>query len=60
MDGASGRRVDERALKFGQSPIQRGWDYLQRLQYSPQAPRPRHILADPEAQTAFKKPFARS
>ena len=39
---------------------QRGWDYLQRLRYSPQVPRPRHTQADPEAQAAFKKNFARS
>jgi transposase len=39
---------------------QRGWDYLQRLQYSPQVPRPRHTEADPEAQATFKKSSARS
>ncbi len=40
--------------------IQRGWDYLQRLQYSPQVPRPRHTQADPEIQAAFKKTSAPS
>jgi transposase len=35
--------------------FQRGWDYLQRLQYSPHVPRPRHTEADPEVQAAFKK-----
>lgn len=34
---------------------QRGWDYLKRLKYSLQSPRPRHRKGDPEAQTAFKK-----
>jgi transposase len=34
---------------------QRGWDYLQRLNYSGQRPRPRHANADETAQTAFKK-----
>lgn len=34
---------------------QRGWDYLQRLKHSQQAPRPRHALADPEQQDSFKK-----
>jgi len=34
---------------------QRGWDYLQRLKHSQQVPRPRHALADPEPQDAFKK-----
>jgi transposase len=35
--------------------VQRGWDYLQRLRYSPQVPRPRHVQADPVAQEQFKK-----
>ncbi len=35
--------------------VQRGWDYLQRLKHSPQVPRPRHALADPEQQDSFKK-----
>ena len=35
--------------------VQRGWDYLQRLKQSRQAPRPRHALADPEQQAEFKK-----
>jgi len=39
---------------------QRGWDYLQRLQYSLPVPRPRHTEADVEAQTTFKKSSARS
>lgn len=34
---------------------QRGWDYLQRLNYSGQHPRPRHVHADADAQAAFKK-----
>jgi len=34
---------------------QRGWDYLQRLGFSPQRPRPREERADPVAQTAFVK-----
>ena len=32
---------------------QRGWDYLRRLGYTPQRPRPRHPDADPEAQARF-------
>ena len=36
-------------------PVQRGWDYLQRLQHRQQVPRPRHTLADLEQQDAFKK-----
>ena len=40
--------------------LQRGWDYLQRLKHSRQAPRPRHALADAEQQAAFKKSSARS
>jgi len=34
---------------------QRGWDYLLRLGFSAQTPRPRHDQADPAAQAAFKK-----
>lgn len=37
---------------------QRGWDYLQRLDYSLQVPRPVHIKADLVAQTAFKQTSA--
>ena len=34
---------------------QRGWDYLKRLGYSAQLPRPRHAKANAEEQAAFKK-----
>lgn len=34
---------------------QRGWDYLVRLGFSAQTPRPRHAGADGTAQVAFKK-----
>jgi transposase len=40
--------------------VQRGWDYLQRLKQSRQAPRPQHALADLEQQAEFKKTSARS
>lgn len=45
------------AQKTGRAHVhpQRGWDYLQRLNYSGQRPRPRHAHADEAAQTAFKK-----
>jgi transposase len=33
----------------------RGWEYLRRLGFSPQRPRPRAVQADPEAQAAFQK-----
>jgi transposase len=33
----------------------RGWEYLRRLGFTPQRPRPRATRADPEAQAAFKK-----
>jgi transposase len=32
-----------------------GWSYLVRLKQSLQAPRPRHLLADPQEQTTFTK-----
>lgn len=48
--------ADWMAAKLGR-PVatQRGWDYLQRLKHSQQAPRPQHALADPDQQDAFKK-----
>ncbi len=33
----------------------RGWEYLRRLGFTPQRPRPREVRADPEAQAAFKR-----
>lgn len=35
--------------------VQRGWEYLRRLGFTPQIPRPAHTQADPVAQTAFKQ-----
>ena len=35
--------------------LQRGWEALQRLGYSPQRPRPRHEQADAAAQATFPK-----
>lgn len=45
------------AQKTGRAHVypQRGWDYLKRLGYSAQRPRPRHARADRAAQEAFKK-----
>jgi transposase len=34
---------------------QRGWEWLRRLGFSPQRPRPREDRADPAAQAAFKR-----
>lgn len=59
-DGAKRWRArdvaDWMATKLGR-PVatQRGWDYLQRLKHSLQAPRPQHALADTEQQEVFKK-----
>jgi transposase len=36
---------------------QRGWEYLRRLGYTPQVPRPTHAGADLQEQEAFKKSF---
>lgn len=36
-------------------PLQRGWEWMCRLGFTPQRPRPRETRADPEAQAAFKK-----
>lgn len=45
MSSVLGRPVSE----------QRGWEWLRRLGFTPQRPRPRETRADPEAQAAFKK-----
>ena len=34
---------------------QRGWEWMRRLGFTPQRPRPRETRVDPEAQAAFKK-----
>lgn len=34
---------------------QRGWEWMRRLGFTPQRPRPRETRADPDAQAAFKK-----
>lgn len=35
--------------------VQRGWEWLRRLGFTPQRPRPRETRADPAAQEGFKK-----
>jgi transposase len=35
--------------------VQRGWEWMRRLGFTPPWPRPRETRADPEAQAAFKK-----
>ena len=40
--------------------VQLGWTYLVRLEGKRRKPRPRHVLADPAEQKAFKKSSARS
>ena len=48
--------ADGMAAQLGRPvPVQRGWDYVQRLKPSRQAPRPRHALADAEQQDSCKK-----
>ena len=48
--------ADWMAARLGRPvQVQRGWDYLQRLKHSRQAPRPRHALAAAEQQDSFKK-----
>jgi transposase len=53
--------ADWRAAKLGRPmQVQRGWEYLQRLQdrkQSRQTPRPRHALADAELQAEFRKSY---
>lgn len=45
MSGQLGRPVGE----------QRGWEYVRKLGFTPQRPRPRATRADSDAQAAFKK-----
>jgi transposase len=45
MSAALGRPVGE----------QRGWEWMRRLGFTPQRPRPHETRADPAAQAAFKK-----
>jgi transposase len=45
IGGAIGRPVDPT----------RGWEWMRRLGFTPQRPRPRETRADPDAQAAFKK-----
>jgi transposase len=45
----------ERRTGRGGVRAQRGWEYLRRLGYTPQVPRPAHAKADPQEQEAFKK-----
>ncbi len=51
------RRVSEWMTQRLGRPVreQRGWEYLQRLGYSNQGPRPTNAAADIEKQDAFKK-----
>lgn len=53
----SGRQVAAWMSHLLGRPIspQRGWEWLRRLGFTPQRPRPRETHADPEAQAAFKK-----
>lgn len=45
------------AARTGREAVhhQRGWDYLRRLGFTAQTPRPRHRKAEAEAQATFKK-----
>ena len=54
-NGPKVARWIEEATGREQVHDQRGWDYLLRLGFSAQTPRPRHAEADAAAQAAFKK-----
>lgn len=53
----TGRQVAAWMSQLLGRPIsaQRGWEWLRRLGFTPQQPRPRETRADPAAQEAFKK-----
>ncbi len=61
-DDWTGRLVAEWMSRTLGRPVsaQVGWVYLVRLEGKRRTPRPRHVLADPEQQAAFKKTFGRS
>jgi transposase len=61
-DDWTGRLVAEWMSETLGRPVsaQVGWVYLVRLDGKRLKPRPRHVLADPEQQAAFKKSSARS
>ncbi len=43
-------------MRIGRPVVEvRGWEYLRRLGFSPQRPRPREARADPAAQAMFKR-----
>jgi hypothetical protein len=56
-DDWTGRLVAEWMSRTLGRPVsaQVGWVYLVRLDGKRRKPRPRHVLADPEQQAAFKK-----
>jgi transposase len=58
----TGRLVAEWMSRTPGRPVsaQVGWVYLVRLEDKRRTPRPRHVLADPEQQAAFKKRSDRS
>lgn len=47
------RWIEERTGK--RAGVQRGWEYLRRLGYTPQVPRPTHAKADPKQREEFRK-----
>src|SRR5260221_10979035 len=61
-DDWTGRLVAEWMSRTLGRPVsaQVGWVYLVRLKGKRRTPRPRHVLADPEQQAAFKKTLGRS
>ena len=53
----TGRRVAAWMSEVLGRPVEvvRGWEWMRRLGFTPQRPRPRETRADPELQAAFKK-----
>jgi transposase len=50
------RWIEQRA-GAGKVHAQRGWEYLRKVRYSPQVPRPSNARADASEREAFKKVF---
>jgi transposase len=47
----------EQRTGAGKVHAQRGWEYLRKVRYSPQVPRPSNARADASEREAFKKVF---
>ena len=58
MERAEGSEVDGTEKRFAEGACPAGlFEYLRKVRYSPQVPRPQNASADASEQEAFKKVF---